>query len=387
MNAARAMIGTFRTFSVAAATTLLATGCVGESPPSARPSAASLATPSVPVAGRVVASPSAPAPPSKPDVYYIILDRYASDTTLREQFGFDNTPFLRFLRRKGFRVAPGSRANYPRTSFSLASSLNMEFLDGLAQKANRPGDPSPAYDALWHTRVAEFLKARGYRYIHMGSWWPPTAASPEADLNIRFDPPPASDTIFAGGRYKFREQEYLRRLFQFEELGRIAKMRGPKFVFVHILAPHEPYAFDRYGHFVTLERQQRAGKYRAYVEQLRFVNKKVMRAITTLLAVNRGGPPVVVLQADEGPFPGLTPANSIDQDVRALRRKFGILNAYYLPGVDRSMLYPSISPVNSFRVVFDLYFGADLPLVPDRHFVFERGQLYRFVDVTSKLGA
>jgi hypothetical protein len=54
--------------------------------------------------------------------------------------------------------------------------------------------------------------------------------------------------------------------------------------------------------------------------------------------------------------------------------------------VDHSILYPSISPVNSFRVLFNLYFGANFPLLPDRHFVFKRGQLYRFVDVTSRLG-
>ena len=44
-----------------------------------------------------------------------------------------------------------------------------------------------------------------------------------------------------------------------------------------------------------------------------------------------------------------------------------ILTAAYLPGGSQdSRLYPSISPVNTFRVVFNRYFGARYPLLPDR---------------------
>ena len=50
-----------------------------------------------------------------------------------------------------------------------------------------------------------------------------------------------------------------------------------------------------------------------------------------------------------------------------IRERHAILNAYYLPGDGSKKLYPSISPVNTFRVVFSHYFGADLDLLPDRH--------------------
>ncbi|MDH7569954.1 MAG: hypothetical protein QHJ73_10250, partial [Armatimonadota bacterium] len=46
-----------------------------------------------------------------PDIYYLVLDRYASDATLREFFGFDNRPFLNALRARGFYVAEASNAN------------------------------------------------------------------------------------------------------------------------------------------------------------------------------------------------------------------------------------------------------------------------------------
>jgi hypothetical protein len=37
-----------------------------------------------------------------------------------------------------------------------------------------------------------------------------------------------------------------------------------------------------------------------------------------------------------------------------------------LPGDHGRPLYPEISPVNSFRVVFNEYLGTSLPLLPDR---------------------
>jgi len=58
-----------------------------------------------------------------------VLDRYANVGTLAEVYGFDNSGFLNQLGAEGFYVANESCANYVRTSESLASSLNMEYID------------------------------------------------------------------------------------------------------------------------------------------------------------------------------------------------------------------------------------------------------------------
>jgi hypothetical protein len=63
----------------------------------------------------------------------------------------------------------------------------------------------------------------------------------------------------------------------------------------------------------------------------------------------------------------------------------GILNAYYLPDLDSNPLYPSITPVNFFRLVFNLYFGTCLELLPDRNYVYYPGKPYRFYDVMDRL--
>jgi hypothetical protein len=48
-----------------------------------------------------------------------------------------------------------------------------------------------------------------------------------------------------------------------------------------------------------------------------------------------------------------------------------ILNAYYLPDAGGGELYESISPVNSFRVLFNTYFGGKLELLADTAYFYD----------------
>ena len=68
-------------------------------------------------------------PAVKPDIYYIILDRYANADTLSEIYDFDNEPFLDELEERGFSIAHHAWANYFKTALSLYSSLNMNYID------------------------------------------------------------------------------------------------------------------------------------------------------------------------------------------------------------------------------------------------------------------
>jgi hypothetical protein len=92
-----------------------------------------------------------------------------------------------------------------------------------------------------------------------------------------------------------------------------------------------------------------------YTDQIRFVNAELQRVIDEILRKS-ATPPIIILQGDHGPG-----FNSDGQDYVEERAR--ILNAYLLPG--RNEIYPSISPVNTFRVVFRDYLGADLDLLPD----------------------
>jgi len=115
--------------------------------------------------------------------------------------------------------------------------------------------------------------------------------------------------------------------------------------------------------------------------------------VDEVLDVPQDERPIIFLLADEGPWPdgyryderGFDWSEASSQ---ALRQKFGILNAIYLPDQDpeAASFYSTITPVNQFRVLFNAEFGLDLPLLPDRNYIWpDQSDIYNYIDVTDKV--
>ena len=71
-----------------------------------------------PQAGEVFPTLTGRAAADSPDVWHIILDRYANSATLSSVYGYDNRPFIHALRARGFAVRESAFSNYQRTSHS-----------------------------------------------------------------------------------------------------------------------------------------------------------------------------------------------------------------------------------------------------------------------------
>jgi hypothetical protein len=112
-----------------------------------------------------------------------------------------------------------------------------------------------------------------------------------------------------------------------------------------------------------------------------------MQMVDEILKVSQQKP-IIVLQSDEGPY---TLVNKMPDSVEftgasdgAVLERSRILSTYYLPDGDTSQLYDTISPVNSFRMIFRQYFGADTPDLADQTFVPpSRPKLFDFIDKTE----
>lgn len=351
----------------------------------------------------VVAESLGPSPSSpERDVYYLVFDRYAGAETLSKLYGFDNSGFYEWLSDHGFEVTKGALANYPQTSHSLASSLNMSYMDDLAREQGVDSSAwTPIRRTLQDSAIARTFQAMGYRYEHIGSWWDATAVDPTADANyvygiyteflgmfVSTTAVPVIESL-VGVAPGFDKEEWNRVHFQIGALREIVSDPEPTFTFAHFLLPHPPYIFRADGSFVPSDPDRPVEG--AYVDQLKYTNKVIQQVVTALQA-GPGAAPIIVIQSDEGPHPPAVDGGEIlklswarASDVE-LGRKLRILNAYYLPGDPTTKPYPTITPVNTFRVILNDYFGASLPLLPDRTYVFtDYDHPYRFEDVTDRL--
>jgi hypothetical protein len=116
---------------------------------------------------------------------------------------------------------------------------------------------------------------------------------------------------------------------------------------------------------------------RGYRDQLTYLNG-VLPGILRSLIEDSAEPPIILLQADHGPGSRLNWSSAEETD---LTERTSILSAYFLPGDAGGRLYPTITPVNSFRVVFDAYFGADYALLSDRTYFSTWDQPYQYLPV------
>lgn len=349
-----------------------------------------------------------------PDIYYLVIDAYDSNQSFNDYFDFDNSDFTNFLTDKGFYVAERSKSNYPFTLASFSSFLNMTYLDDVINQIRKnDSDWTPITSILEDNQTVLYLKSRGYKYFNFGAPWY-TNKNRNADFTYSyrtdnltisplsqqllaqtvFDPMLSQidcskqESFLCVGTVNNRYSMYNYLINEVKELSQVTKQQGPKFVFLHSLLVHEPYLFTDKGDYVS-EAVERSQYWRKnYVAAVIFTNSLLKGLIEDILK-NSETPPIIILQADHGTYPDRFNGETAIDDWHSatedeLKEKVQILNAYYLPDNKSGILYPSITPVNTFRIVLNSYFREKLPLLPDLSFVqSQRMNLWDFFEVTN----
>ncbi len=325
---------------------------------------------------------------SQPDIYYIILDGYSRQDTL-SVLGYDNGPFLKDLEDMGLYIAGCSRSNYKWTLLSVSSTLNMDYVwEFIPDTDPKDTDLTPLFESLHDNRVTRELRNRGYKiyafdtgyewlnlkgadfYIQSADSRSVLTAPLQPFEYLFLETTVLRSAVEQGswGLERFRSH-YERVLFTLETLPGLASEPVPKFVYAHIAVPHTPYVFLPDGSFrstageldlidIVAETDEPAG----YLDNIRFINDRIP-AILQQIIEDSPVPPIIILQGDHG--------------FVISERRYNILNAYYLPGNGREQLYPKITPVNTFRLIFREYFGVDLPPLKDLSIRADLGSPYR----------
>ncbi len=303
-----------------------------------------------------------------PDIYYMIFDTYAREDVLETVNDFDNSQFVQSLEDKGFYFPPGAKSNYPTTALSLFSSLRMRYMVPDDYVRNRIAD----------NEILNFVHSRGYLYVHLDSGFGGfSRRNPYADIEFLADSPTqlllsdyglillystAMPAIASTAGIDLNAPFAANTRNQFnanmEFLRTIPDMPESTFTFNHNFPPHQPAIFDRDGNppeQASYQLDPDVWPTKQYTDEIFYLNKRIEEVVDDILE-NSPTEPVIIIQGDHGSRSGY---HLVEYETT------GILNAYYLPEYCRSGLYPTITPVNTFRMVFNSCLGANFDLLED----------------------
>ena len=358
-----------------------------------------------------------------PNIYYIILDMHARTDILQNIYGYDNSWFIDALKKMGFYIAEDSTSNYSSTLQSLSSSLNMEYINYLEDTyGSDSNNREPLGLLLAQNKVTSILKASGYKtgafqtddfyteFRDANAYIKPTADQIRQYQNIWslnsfegvFVQTTLARTLYDLGLMssevhidkKIETPYQLHRLTILNTVDHLADFAGekqPYFVFAHLVTPHPPYIFGPNGEELQHDqpfslsgpgRQNGGPKYmKLYVDQLHFTDEIILKTVEKILAQSKT-PPIIIIQGDHGPVSYFGEDEVLKGN---MKEQHAILNAYFFPGGKYDLLYPSVSPVNSFRIVLNTFFDGKYELLPDKNYFIPHARPFDFIDVTGRV--
>ena len=326
----------------------------------------------------------------EPDIVMIMLDGYPGDAAARlaTESGspYDPDAFPDALTSLGFNVQRNSHSNYLLTPMTLASVLDMRHLvgePGLVDAGveaaggrgfRRVADAGEALDVL-HDRGYELVWVDGgfsHIEIRRVDRWIENGAPSEIEERV------LSDTVL-GHAINSVAPDLLSSLHRSRVLTTIADAPRliaephdqPRFLFVHVPAPHAPWVFGPNGEPRTegldsfymdpvgVRDIDRPEAIRRVFDQASYVADQTLDAVEDLL--ERPDPPVVIIFSDHGPGTEIDFNEPAKTDLVERSSNFF---AAFTPG-QPGLFDDFTTPVNIFPTLFDGYFGLDVPRQPD----------------------
>jgi Sulfatase len=336
---------------------------------------------------------SIPVSTERPDVYFLVFDSYPGPGFLKELLQYSNAGLDTVLQARGFYIAANPRSNYIHTAFSMAATLNFQYLQNMV--VNRVPEPmqyNQASLSIKNAAVPAIFYRMGYRFYNLSIFdagkqpalqkenflvLPPKDMLLYNTLGARF----SRDVLwnFSGLVNKFLEtgedrknniagiekeytqkRDYNNRVI--DSLLHIPFVMDtvPRFVYAHFYLPHPPFFYERDGHPVnrdlasvvkSMEDKQ------AFLSYLEYTNTVIRRLTDTILR-HSSRPPVIIIQSDHG-------YRDFKKDQVDRKQYYKNYSAFYFPDRQYGMLYDSFSNVNTFPVLFNKYFNTRIPLQKD----------------------
>lgn len=327
---------------------------------------------------------SLPTDSAKPDIYFLVFDAMPSTKAMKAYWNFDNSSLDSFLIKEKFFIGTESKSNYNLTVLSLGSTLNMDYTPPIDLYQDVGKLYMKAASSILKNSLTEILNKEGYaisqyqpisfinkdwkakpffnEWLYMNYFYKTLPGRIYRDLswnlsrlNIKF----IND--YNQRKYEQTNRESETNLFKTVELVKkscSAEKEKSEFIYAHFMLPHDPYIFDSTGRLKPADKTinlTEEDQSKAFIEQVKFADHLINELVVFIKNRNKKNT-VIIIEGDHG--------------YRNIKGKKGYmifdnLNSIYFPDGDYNSLYPSMSPVNSFRVVVNKFFSGNLPLLKD----------------------
>jgi len=309
------------------------------------------------------------------NIYHIIFDGYTNSATLQKEFGFYNS-IDSFLRDHHFYVAGKTKSNYNFTPYSLASTLQLCYLELSVEQLERTYKNYLSGNQLYRDNVVfNFFKESGYEvhsfsiledYEHLnklGTFVPKTPAfSIRSKTLERIILNPWLWHKLTAKKESLPEsvKKSLHNYIEYNQkaLANVLSQVGNQLVFnfTHFLLPHEPYVYRRAA-LDSLIFADVMDHRQGYIMQVQYVNGLIKNVVTELQKNKKN---IIIIQGDHG---------FREYGFPSVLTQLETFNAFYFPNQDYHLLYDSISLVNTYRIVLKQYFQQEVPLLKDQYFI------------------
>jgi hypothetical protein len=304
----------------------------------------------------------------KPDVFLLVFDEYASSKALSKYWNYNNGAFDSFLSKNRFQLMENSKSNYNFTVFSVPSVLTMNYIPvKLTGNENEKNTYFSAARFAYNSVVPVFFEKEGY-HIYNYSYFNLRGHPFIPGYKFHFGDRSIVEETFAGRLVQAIDGVKRKKPWQlanftsaYEEAhDRINAVRQllavesakPRFVFMHVLAPHPPFLTDSMGRMRPLKQAyvRTASAYRNYVA---YWNGEIKKLVTNINSSSKGNA-IIIIMGDHG---------YRDNTLTSPNREHHFMNflAVHMPGDSNTLLPPINSLVNLFPIVLNNRFGTTFP--------------------------
>ncbi len=320
----------------------------------------------------------------KPDIYFLVFDALPSSLAMKNEWGFDNSVLDSFLLKENFYVHSKSKSNYNLTVLSVSSTLNMDYTLPIDLYQDETKMYFKASASLLDNSLTRILQQQKYE---IKQYQPVSFVNKDWDGELFF-----ADMLYMNYFYQtlpgrmYRDlgwnisrfnnktiknrnlEKYRRRNLSLQNDLQQTKLlveksctlikENKQFIYAHFQLPHDPFIFDSAGRLKPTEKTityTEEEQPTAFKEQVKFTNKIIQELVLHIKKYNRQNT-VIIIEGDHG--------------YRNIHGKKGYMifdnfSSVYFPDHDYRHQYATMSPVNSFRLVLNKFFAANLPLLKD----------------------